>query len=515
MFPSARRGVISLIPKENRDLLLVKSWRPICLLCVDFKIYSKVLANRLKGTLETLISNTQSGFMKGGDIAENVRKVLDVMEFTKTNNIEALIIQVDFEKAFDRVDYNALFDCMRYFGYGEEYIRMNTMLFKDMNLCTTNIGHLSNFWVPTRGLFQGNPIGPYLFLLVIETLAIKLKENPKIEGIVVEQLKMLLSQFADDLDMFVKYKKEVWQEIISTFGNFEQNSGMKINYDKTTVYRIGSLRNTQAMFYSDRKIRWSNGPINVLGVLVSYNHQEMLTLNLDPLVTKSENLLRMWKIRGLSLIGKVLVINSLVASLFSYRMNVIRKIPSSWFRKIKQIMLDFIWGGRSKIPWRIMTANREDGGCGLVDLEQKEIALKISWAFKAMRKEEIGNLASSLLNNKYANDIWKANLSYKEMHEMFDMDNFWGDVLIEWQKLQRKYLQKEGEVGDQTLWLNTKIKIGGKVVWWKDWIEAGIISWHDLTEDGKIYSWQRFSEIFPNLKSELKYNGMIAALNKK
>ena len=453
--------------------------------------------------------------MKGGDISENIRNVLDVMEYTKLKKIEALIIQIDFQKAFDRVSYEALFDCMRYFGYGEQFIYMSSLLFKDMNLCTINMGYLSEFWKPTRGLFQGNPCGPYLFLLVIEVLAIKLKENEKIEGVTVNNVKMLLSQFADDLDMFVKYKKEVWQEIISTFEQFERNSGMKINYDKTSVYRIGSLRNSQARFYADKKIKWSDGPINVLGVQVDYDENIMQELNLNPLVSKAENILRMWKARGLSLFGKVLVVNSLVGSLFLHRMNVMREIPTKWFRKMKGIFSKFIWKGRPKIAWNIMTANKEDGGCGLVDLEKKQRAMKLTWVIKLLRKAEIKNIAYEILENKYGDDIWLAHLSRKDMESMFALDNFWGDVLKEWNRLEDSYFQKEENKGAQSIWLNSQIKIGGKVVYWKNCIEQNIKYWRDLVVDGELRRWQNFEMTYPNVLTALSFNSLVSAISQK
>ena len=241
LFNSARRGVITLLPKSNRDLLLVKHWRLISLLEVDYKIYSKVLSNRMKVTLETIIAQDQSGFLKGRNISHNIRRVLDIMDYTRANDIQALLITIDFEKAFDRVNYESLYKTLEYFGYGCQFIDYVKLLFTEFSLCTINAGYLSRWWVPSRGLFQGNPLGPYLFLTIVKTLAIKLRENPEIEGITINGVKYLLSQFADDMDMFIKFKKEHWEATIKTLSVFKESSGMKINYDKTTVYRMDLL----------------------------------------------------------------------------------------------------------------------------------------------------------------------------------------------------------------------------------------------------------------------------------
>ena len=88
-FPSARRGLITLILKKNHDIMFVKNWRPISLLEVEYKIFSKALANRLKTSLDEIIHKDQSAFLEGRNIADNLCKTFDVMEFTRINNIVA------------------------------------------------------------------------------------------------------------------------------------------------------------------------------------------------------------------------------------------------------------------------------------------------------------------------------------------------------------------------------------------------------------------------------------------
>ena len=166
-----------------------------------------------------------------------------------------------------------------------------------------------------------------MFLLLIEVLTIKIKENPKIEGVEVKGLKFLMSMFADDLDLFLKFKESAWQETMRVFSNFENLTGMKISYEKTSIYRIGSLQNSNARFFSNRKVNWINTPLNILGIYVSHDWDECLKLNYEPLITKTRDILNVWKLRNLTLLGKIQIVNSLIASLFVYRMNVLPQIP--------------------------------------------------------------------------------------------------------------------------------------------------------------------------------------------
>ena len=140
------------------------------------------------------------------------------------------------------MDYNALYKILEFFGFGPNFIKWVKILFTDFTLCTTNYGHQSPFWTATRGLYQGNPCAPYLFLYVAEILSMKLRENPKVEGLEYKGIKFLLSQFADDMDLFLKFKESVWQATMYELDKFESLMGMKISYEKTTIYRIESIR---------------------------------------------------------------------------------------------------------------------------------------------------------------------------------------------------------------------------------------------------------------------------------
>ena len=191
--------------------------------------------------LPSLIHTDQSGFLKGRSISDNLRKILDIMEYTSLHNIPALFVSVDFEKAFDRVHYDSLFLMLERFNFGPIFISWLRLLFSGIQLHTVNNGYVSKPLSPTRGLFQGNPIAPYLFLIQIELLGILIRKNDKIKGIKIGDYVNLLTKYADDLGLFLLYDQCTWQEVEKTLLYFEQISGMKINYNKTIVYRIGSL----------------------------------------------------------------------------------------------------------------------------------------------------------------------------------------------------------------------------------------------------------------------------------
>ena len=226
-----------------------------------------------------------------------------------------MLIQLDFEKAFDKVEYSSLFSAFEYFGITGFTLDWIKIFFNDMELSTISNGYTSKFFTPSRGLFQGNPIGLFAFNVLIEILAINLRKNENIQGIQVRDIIYLISQFADDMTLFMQFNQRSWEAVISELTNFENGSGLTINYDKTTVYRLGSIRNSNAKFYSRRRISWTNEPVNILGIFVSNSSQEMLELNYNEILEKARNIFRQWSYRGLSLYGKIMVANSLVTSL--------------------------------------------------------------------------------------------------------------------------------------------------------------------------------------------------------
>ena len=118
------RGIITLLPKKDKNQLLLKNWRPISLLNTDYKILAKVLAFRLKRVLPSVIHEDQSGFISGRYmIGENIRLFIDVLHYFKVNDIPGLVLSIDFEKAFDKVEWEFLYFVMKKFGFEEKFIR--------------------------------------------------------------------------------------------------------------------------------------------------------------------------------------------------------------------------------------------------------------------------------------------------------------------------------------------------------------------------------------------------------
>ena len=115
---SQRRGVITLIPKEDGSLLELSNWRPVTLLNVDCKIATKATAKRMEPLLPNLVHTDQTGFIKGRYIGENIRLTIDIMEHRKSESIPGILVSLDFQKAFDSLEWSFMMKALDIFNFG-------------------------------------------------------------------------------------------------------------------------------------------------------------------------------------------------------------------------------------------------------------------------------------------------------------------------------------------------------------------------------------------------------------
>ena len=391
--------------------------RPISLLCCDFKILEKVLANRLKPALEQIISQDQKGYMSSRRINCNICRVLDLIQYTDMEDLPGVVISIDFMKCFDLIEHSALLSALSYFNIGESYQKWVKLTYNNATSCVTNAGHFTPFFKVTRSVRQGGPNSAYLFLVIAEVLAIELRKNKNIKGFEIKEIMRILGQFADDMDLYLWGDAKSVTYAFNVIDDFCRQSGFRINYDKTTILRIGSIKKSNAKFYTKKNVAWVE-QMNILGVEISAICDKKLLqkINYDKITRKIEGILSAWRARNLSLIGKVLIINSLVGSLFVYKMSVLPAISTELVQSINKQIQNFIWNDkRPKIPLQTMQKSKEEGGLALVDLHKKDQAIKISWIQILQTDKIVENLAYKQLCGTLREKIWEINLKEKDI----------------------------------------------------------------------------------------------------
>ena len=263
---SQKQAVITLLQKNGKDRLFLQNWRPISLLNVDYKILTKVISKRIKNVLPSIIHENQSGFVPRRKTEQAINIIQDIMNYTEHKKLSGFLLFIDFEKAFDSIEWDFMTKCLEKFNFGKDILTWVS--------CVINNGTTCQYFKIGRGVRQGDPLSPYLFIICVEMLAIAVRSNKIIKGIHMgEEFK--LTQFADDLTCSLS-DIQSGKELFKLINKFEICSGLKLNISKTEALWIGKDKNkTEKPF----NIKWSTKPINLfyLWFYVAFNTAQVIS----------------------------------------------------------------------------------------------------------------------------------------------------------------------------------------------------------------------------------------------
>ena len=268
----------------------------------------------------------------------------------------------------------------------------------------------------------------------------------------------------------------------------EINLGLKVSDDKTILYRVGSLQNSNAKLFVKCDFKWSNEPIETLGVHICCDGSPDVA-NFEEVLCKMKAVSAAWHNRKLTIVGKVTVFNTLMASLFLYKMLTMLNLNRTQLDTIDKVTRDFLWRDKeAKIALTMLHKKKEQGGLKLADPNAKQKVLKIAWIFKIEKDTMLTEIMYKHLAPTLRQLIWHCNLQCKDVHKLYK-NSFWKEVLLAWAEINAYQPQGKAVVLEQVLWLTSHIRINNRPVCWNHWIDKGLLMIEDLINDnGRLTS---------------------------
>lgn len=313
---------IALIPKVN-DPKSPAEFRPISLMNAVLKLLMKVLSRRLNKVLPLLISPSQSAFIKGRQISDGIVIANEVVLALQERRANGVVIKIDFEKAFDRVRWEYIYEVMSNMGFDSKWILWIKELFQSSRISVLINGSPSDEFSPTRGLRQGDPLSPLLFNLVGETLTILLQKAVKenlIHGIKLSNSASPIThlQYADDVILFLDDSENSILGIKKVLQCFQILSGFKINFNKSHLFGFNHQKQQLDYWASLLGCNVAEAPIKYLGAVLGSNPR--LVRFWDPLLEKIKRKVHSYSADKVSLAGRLVLLKAAIDS-----------VPIFWF----------------------------------------------------------------------------------------------------------------------------------------------------------------------------------------
>ncbi|GJS76528.1 RNA-directed DNA polymerase, eukaryota [Tanacetum coccineum] len=437
---------ITIIPKIL-DPKVVNDFRPISLIGCIYKTVTKILASRLSMVISSLISDVQTSFLSNRQIPDGPFIINEILSRCKTKKQKTMIFKVDFAKAYDSIRWRSW----------RSWIRGSLVSSKSSILVN---GSPTSEFHSHCGLKQGDPLAPFLFILIMKSLHLSFSraiDAGLFTGIKLDSSLSISHLFyADDVVFIGEWSNGNLSGILNILKCFSLLSGLSINLNKSQLLGVGVSDNR--VFEAALTLGCSvmKYPFKYLGVRVGDN---MSLVNAwDDTVTKLRKRLSRWKLKTLSIGGRLTLLKSVLGSSPIYNMSLF-KAPKSVINKMEGIRRDFFNGiqeGHRKISWtkwsKVLAA-KKFGGLGVSSFFALNRALLAKWFWRYLTND--GSLWCRVISSIHGghNQIMSA-----------AQPSLWGSIIKEMNSLKVQGV-------DIVSHFRIRVGNGSKTRFWKDiWI---------------------------------------------
>ncbi|KAL2247989.1 UNVERIFIED_CONTAM: hypothetical protein Sindi_2651200 [Sesamum indicum] len=367
--------LLALIPKVHTPMT-VGDFRPISCCNVLYKIIAKLIVQRLSMVLDKIISPCQGAFIPGRSIGDNIMLAQEL--FTGYNQARLpprCALKVDIRKAYDTVEWDFLLAVLQLFGFPPTFTRWIEECVTTTSFSIGLNGNPHGFFIGARGLRQGDPLSPYLFVLVMEILHMGFLQLIEQDGQFkyhwkCEPAKVFQLGFADDLLLFSRADLASINVLKMGLDRFAEWSGLRLNVQKSHVIISRSAQGWKNQILEAMGFQEGELPMRYLGLpLLS---SRLSISDCQPLLLKIDARINGWEGLSLSYAGRIQIIKSVLSALSLYWASAFI-LPKAVIKQIEKRLRTFMWKGNStsgyaKVAWKDVCKPIMEGGQGIKDI---------------------------------------------------------------------------------------------------------------------------------------------------
>ncbi|EGC39187.1 hypothetical protein DICPUDRAFT_86210 [Dictyostelium purpureum] len=399
--------------------MLIKNRRPITLANCLYKIQSKVINNRLQTILPDIINPNQKGFTGGRKITDNTMTVNEIIKYCIKNKLPGIITFYDFEKAFDSISHDAIYRTLLHIQVPTKLTNLIMQLLTNSFAKIEINGKNTDKFIIGRGVKQGDPLSPTLYVMVIEALARSILEDKSIIGLPLDNTnrRIKFQGFADDSSSMV-HNNDQLNLVLQHFNQFCTATSSKLNIDKSVSITINNPDTTNSV------IPISNKPERYLGY---YFTGTGIHRKLPEILNSIRSSLSLWKTTSNSIKTKVNILKSFALSRITYY-SYIEEFNDDEIKEINKIADWFLSAPNNKSPngfkvFKLMSSKRanypmDQGGWNLWNIKNRQKAQRL-W----MINQIINKIETNKIESEYQHS-WKHQISTKTITSDYLFKNY-------------------------------------------------------------------------------------------
>ncbi|KAL0293553.1 UNVERIFIED_CONTAM: hypothetical protein Sradi_6930300 [Sesamum radiatum] len=390
--------LITLIPKVQMPMK-VGDFRPISCCNVVYKIITKIMVKRMHLVLEKLIDSCQNAFVPGRSISDNILLAQELLSgYNQKKLPPRCTVKVDLQKAYDMVDWDYLLAVLRLFKFPNRFIMWIEQCITTASFSISLNGSIHGFFSSSRGLRQGDPISPYLFVLVIESLHLIIKSKVTTDTTFqyrwrCKELGIVNLCFADDLLLFCKADPQSVTVLHRILQEFKDLAGLQANAQKSQVLLSKTTDPMKQQILNILGFPQGTFPVRYLGVPLITS--KLSLEDCTPLLLKIDARISGWNQLQLTYAGRTQLIKSILSSIHQHWCSVFI-LPKGVLKAIEAKLRNFLWRGGTatggyKVAWEQVCEPISHGGLGIRNIQTMNNALmsKHLWQILIQKHDSI------------------------------------------------------------------------------------------------------------------------------